>query len=68
VAVMADRYYHVDVVGKYDFVKRDDSIAAVRAWAKKAFPRMAVRVSAQRYRFCGDCQCSPCCCMVRSDA
>lgn len=50
-------------------VKTDDNIKAARAWAKKAFPREAVTVSRTwQNRFCDDCRCAPCCCMVRADA
>lgn len=48
-------------------LKLDTNIAAARAWAKKAFPREAVTVSRAVNRFCDDCECTPCCCMVRRD-
>lgn len=60
--------YSVHVHGEYELVKTDDNIAACRAWAKKAFPKKRVTVQRDHgYRFCVDCQCSPCCCMVRAD-
>lgn len=60
--------YQIVVHGHYDFIKKDDNIKAARAWAKKAFPKMAVSVSRHfALTFCGDCQSSPCCCMVRRD-
>jgi hypothetical protein len=61
-------YYLVTVAGEYEFVKRDDTIKACRAWAKRAFPHKSITVQRDRpYRFCGDCQSAPCCCMLRSD-
>ncbi len=49
-------------------VKTEDNIKAARKWAKSAFPREAVTVSRTwQNRFCDDCQCAPCCCMVRED-
>ncbi len=65
---MSDHYYHVYVAGEYEFVKRDENIKAARAWARQAFPRHRVTVQREgAYRFCGDCQSAPCCCMVRED-
>lgn len=60
--------YIVHIHGEYEIVKADDTIKACRAWVKKAFPKKQVTVQRDRgYRFCGDCQCAPCCCMVRAD-
>lgn len=64
-----DKYYQVWHPEYGAIVKNDDNIKAARAWAKKAFPRVAVTVSrAWQNRRCDDCQCAPCCCMVREDA
>jgi hypothetical protein len=60
--------YRVTVAGEYDLMKRDDTIAAVRAWAKCAFPKKHVTVTrADAYRFCDLCQSAPCCCSKRTE-
>lgn len=48
-------------------LKIDANIKSARTWAKKAFPRDACTVSRAVNRFCDDCDCNPCCCMIRSD-
>lgn len=61
-------YYQIHHPTYGVLVKADDNIAAARLWAKRAFPREPVTVVREgKYQFCGDCQCAPCCCMVRED-
>lgn len=49
--------------------KLEDNIKAARLWAKRAFPRQSVVVFREfKNRYCDDCRCAPCCCMVRADA
>ena len=58
--------YLVTVHGEYELAKKDDNIKACREWAKQAFPRKRVTVQREHaYQFCGECQCAPCCCMVK---
>ena len=53
--------YHVNVIGGYEFLKRDDTIASCRRWAARAFPGQRVHVC-RSYRFCETCQSAPCGC------
>ena len=63
------RYYVITHPVYGEIVKQDDNITAARAWVKRAFPKDACTVHPERqYKFCSDCQSSPCCCMVRADA
>ena len=61
--------YIVRTVTYGDIRKQDDTIADARRWAKRAFDRGEVMNVRREYKnsFCDECQCAPCCCMVRRD-
>ena len=61
--------YIVRTVDYGDIRKTDDCIKDARKWARTALGvRQVINVSREyRHRFCDDCRCTPCCCMVRRD-
>lgn len=52
-----------------DIRKIEDSIKSARAWAATAFKRGEVSAVVREYKnsYCDECECAPCCCMVRVD-
>ena len=56
------RIYRVSTPKYGDILKIADNIQDARAWAKAAFGTGCVVDQHERYRFCSDCQCAPCCC------